>query len=281
MASMPPLSHAATLVRDFDRERFATALFAPPERREALMLLYAFNVEVARVRESVREAMAGMIRLQWWRDTLRAAAEGQPVDHHPIAESLGALIRQYDLPFDYFDRLLTAREKDLDGQAPTDLGAAESYADDTSGTLTALALHLLGETGSAALDCGRHVGIAWALTGQIRALGFHLSIGRLTIPESVLRDAGTSGEAVQTGRASRQSLCLAAKVMARCAEAHLSEARKAMPSRKALPALLPAALVSGHLNVLERVGWDPFDVRVSRPRPQPLRLAWANIRGKI
>ena len=281
MASMPPLSDAAILVRDFDRERFVTALFAPPERREALMLLYAFNVEVARVRESVREAMAGMIRLQWWRDTLQAAAEGKPVDHHPIAGPLGVLIREYGLPLECFERLLEARERDLDAKAPADLAAAETYADDSSGTLTALALRLLGEEGEASLDCGRHVGIAWALTGHIRALGFHLSMGRLTLPESVLREAGTSGEAVLAGQASRQSLCLAAKVMARHAETHLTEARKVTPSRKALPALLPAVLASGHLKVLKGAGWDPFDIRVSRPRPQPLRLAWANIQGKI
>ena len=281
MASMSPLSDAAILVRDFDRERFVTALFAPPERREALMLLYAFNVEVARVRESVREAMAGMIRLQWWRDTLLAAAEGKPVDHHPIAGPLGALIRQYSLPLELFERLLESRERDLDVQAPADMAAAESYANDTSGALTVLALRLLGEEGRETLACGRHVGIAWALTGQIRALGFHLSMGRLTLPESVLREAGTSGEAMMTGQASRQSLCLAAKAMARHAETHLTEARKFPSNRKALPALLPAVLASGHLRVLEGAGWDPFDIRVSRPRPQQLRLSWANIRGEI
>ena len=128
---------------------------------------------------------------------------------------------------------------------------------------------------------GRHVGIAWALVGQLRALGFHLSIGRLTLPETVLREAGTTGEAVLAGEASRDSLCRAARIMASCAQDHLAQARKGKPSRTALPALLPAVLASGHLKVLEGAGWDPFHMRVVRPRPQPLRLAWANIRGKI
>ena len=281
MASTPPLSHAAALVRDFDRERFVTALFAPPERREALMLLYAFNVEVARTRESVREAMAGMIRLQWWRDTLQAASEGRPVDHHPIAGPLGVLIREHGLPLELFERLLEARERDLDASGPADLAAAEAYADDSSATLTALALRLLGEEGEAAHAMGRHVGIAWALVGQIRALGFHLSMGRLTLPEAVLNEAGTTGAAVLAGQASRDSLCRAARIMARCAQDHLGQARRDKPSRKALPALLPAVLATGHLKVLQGAGWDPFHMRVSRPRPQPLRLAWSNIRGKI
>jgi phytoene synthase len=281
MASMPDLSPAARLVHDFDRERFITALFAPPERREALMLRYAFNVEVARMRESVHEPMAGMIRLQWWRDTIEAARDGRPLDHHPIAGPLGELIRRHDLPLELFERLLTAREQDLEPGGPADLAAAEAYADDTSSTLTALALALLEADEAEGLAAARHVGIAWALVGQVRALGFHLSIGRLTLPEAVLVEAGTTGALVLAGKASRQALTLAAKAMAHCAKAHLATARRIRVGRRALPALLPAVLAEGHLNTLERAGWDPFDGRVSRPRPQPLRLAWANFRGKL
>ena len=47
---------------------FSPTLFAPAEHRGALFALYAFNLEVARVREVVREPLAGEIRLQWWRD---------------------------------------------------------------------------------------------------------------------------------------------------------------------------------------------------------------------
>ena len=46
-----PLSPVAALVRRHDRDRYQTALFAPAARREALFALYAFNYEIARVRE--------------------------------------------------------------------------------------------------------------------------------------------------------------------------------------------------------------------------------------
>ena len=49
MASPPPPSLAVELQRH-DRDRFQTALFAPGERRDALVALYAFNFEVARIR---------------------------------------------------------------------------------------------------------------------------------------------------------------------------------------------------------------------------------------
>src|SRR5271157_2668701 len=69
------LSPVAALVQRHDRDRFQTVLFAPAARREALFALYAFNYEIARVRESVTEPMIGQIRLEWWRESIAAAFE--------------------------------------------------------------------------------------------------------------------------------------------------------------------------------------------------------------
>ena len=64
----------AALVRRHDPDRFLTALFAPPERRDALLTLYAFNHELARAREAVSEAPLALIRLQWWREVVEGGA---------------------------------------------------------------------------------------------------------------------------------------------------------------------------------------------------------------
>src|SRR5829696_7494880 len=82
---VPGVSSLAGFVRAHDRDRFQTALFAPAGRREALFALYAFNYEVARVRESVTQPMLGHIRLQWWREVVGAAYAGGPVREHVVA----------------------------------------------------------------------------------------------------------------------------------------------------------------------------------------------------
>ena len=81
----------AALLRRYDRDRFQTALFAPAERREALLALYAFNYEIGRVRETVTEPMLGQIRLQWWREVVAAAFAGEPPRHHLVAVPLTQL----------------------------------------------------------------------------------------------------------------------------------------------------------------------------------------------
>ena len=50
--------HCAVLVRDADRDRYLATLFAPAAQRDALFSLYAFNVEIARVRELARKPKA-------------------------------------------------------------------------------------------------------------------------------------------------------------------------------------------------------------------------------
>src|SRR2546423_10115237 len=87
-------AHCEGLVRAADRDRFLTTLFAPAEHRPALLALYAFNLEVARVREIVHEPLAGEIRLQWWNDVLegerRRAGARRPVAAAPAARLGGS-----------------------------------------------------------------------------------------------------------------------------------------------------------------------------------------------
>ena len=57
-------------MRRLDPDRYLLAMLAPENTRAALFSIYAFNTEIARIRESVSEALLGHIRLQWWRDAL-------------------------------------------------------------------------------------------------------------------------------------------------------------------------------------------------------------------
>src|SRR5262249_59311777 len=83
-------------VRRFDRDRYLTALFAAAPARADLMALYAFNLEVAKTREVVREPMMGLMRLQWWRDALAEIYAGTE-RRHQVVQPLAAAIRRHGL----------------------------------------------------------------------------------------------------------------------------------------------------------------------------------------
>jgi len=249
------LSATAALVRRYDRDRFQTALFAPAARREALFALYAFNSEIARVRERVREPMLGRIRLQWWREVIAAAYAGTTPRQHEVVLPLTAAIRDRSLSRAHFDRLIDARERDLNDAPPQDMAALEDYAEASSAALVQLALEALGAREPAAHEAGRAVGIAYALAGVMRAAPFDARFGRARLPPR-----------------------LAAAEIAACAAQYLAQARRdrrAIP-RHALAALLPAIVAENYLFRLRRAGFDPFAAAARRPDPlQVWRLAAA------
>jgi phytoene synthase len=271
------LSLVAALVRRHDRDRYQTALFAPAARREALFALYAFNYEIARVRESVTQPMLGQIRLQWWRENIAAAFEGGPVRLHPVAQELTAWIRELPLTRDHFHRLIDAREADLDDQPPPSLAVLGEYAEASSGRLVQLALEMLGVHDAGAGEAGLHVGIAYSLAGLLRAIPFHARAGRQFIPADV---AVRSGLSEQDYRALRSTPALrsATTELAAAALGHLGAARahRGKIPRSALPALLPAVVAQRSLLRLKRAAYDPFNPALAVPDPlQSWRLSAA------
>ena len=84
------------IARETDPDRSIAASFAPREARADLFALYAFNAELARVAELVSEPGLGAIRLQWWREAIERAANGE-ASGHPVADAIGNLIRRRDL----------------------------------------------------------------------------------------------------------------------------------------------------------------------------------------
>lgn len=276
-----PAAYCAEQVRRFDRERYLCALFAPEDARHRLMALYAFNTEIARVREAVTESLIGHMRLQWWRDAIAEFAEGK-VRGHPVAQALAAAFAETAPRGELIERLLQAREFDLDDAPPADLSALEDYAAGTSATLQQLALDMLGVSDEAADRAARHVGIAWALIGHLRATPFHARQRRLFLPADRLAAAGVDSDAVVEGRP-EAGLRMVAKEIADRAGEHLLAARALRSDlpRQALPAVLPAVLAEGHCRRLTAVGHDLFASTLRRPLPfDVLRLTLAAWRGR-
>src|ERR1700722_8038738 len=107
-----PFAYCAELVRQADRDRFLAALFAPAEHRDALNALYAFNIEIARVREVAREALPGEIRLQWWCEVLDGERR-EEASANPVAAALLPTIERYRLAVAKLQDLIEARRFDL------------------------------------------------------------------------------------------------------------------------------------------------------------------------
>lgn len=254
--------HCAALVRQSDRDRFLASLFALAERRGHLHALYAFNIEIARVGQIAHEALAGEIRLQWWRDALAGRAHGE-VTSHPVAAALLDTIACCALPGEPLQELIDARARDLYDEPVAAFAALETHARQTAAPLFDLAARVLDRR-AAVGNVAAAAGIAYALAGLLQAFPHQAARGRICVPLEVLARHGVRPEEVTAGTAGARVRPALAEV-ADAARRHLAEARRRWSdiSRAARPAFLPLALVEPLLARIERNS-NPF---------QPVELA--------
>jgi 15-cis-phytoene synthase len=260
-ADTPPLphqaafDHCAALLRAADRDRFLTALFAPPACRPSLHALYAFNVEITRVREAIREPLAGEIRLQWWSEAIAGDRAGE-ARANPVAAALLATIARHGLPTDLATGLIAAHRFDLYNEPMGTLAEFDDYARATSATLIALSARILGDASSLG-ELAHHAGLAQAVAGLLEALPVHAARGQLYVPMEVLDRHGVTREDIAAGLATPQ-LHAALGEMRRKAGGHLAQAARLAANlpTELLPAVLPIALVRPILDRMER--HDPF-----------------------
>lgn len=150
------LSRVGEIVREHDPDRFFTALFAPVAKREALWTLYAFNHEIARAREVVREPAMALIRLQWWREVVDGARR-----RHEVAEPLGEAIDVGALRAADLDAMIEGRE----AEPPQSLEEWTAFIRGTAGVLAVAAGRALGAT---EVDGLRAFGAAYGAAGVLR-----------------------------------------------------------------------------------------------------------------
>lgn len=250
-------AHCAELVRTADRDRFLASLFAPADRRDAVHALYAFSIEVARVREAAREPLPGEIRLQWWTDVLNGerAAEAQA---NPVAAALLATIARYGLVVSTLTALIEASRFDLYDEPMVTVADLEAYAKSRSSVVFALAAQILAGVG-AEIAAGP-AGIAYAIAGLLRAFPLHASRGQLYVPIELLDRHKVRPQDVIAGKSSvglkaaLSDLQAIARDRLRAAQPRIAALR-----RSVIPVFLPIALVRPSLDRLERS--DPFAPR--------------------
>jgi phytoene synthase len=251
--------HCGELLREGDKDRFLATLFAPPKYRRALFALYAFNLEVARTRELAREPMPGEIRLQWWREVLGGIGRGD-VDAHPVAAAIRDVVVRYRLPPKALADLIDARTFDLYDEPMPDVAYLDRYAVHTSAALIDLAARILGDGREPDIaELAGHAGIAYAISGLLRALPLHASRGQIYLPADLMQRYGAQAADVLAGKATTEIRAVLAELRLR-ARQHLGAMRPLLDAAPAevLPALLPVALVRPALDRMERRSYAPF-----------------------
>ncbi len=252
--------HCAALVREADRDRFLATLFAPAEHRNALFALYAFNLEIERVRDVAREALPGEIRLQWWRDVLNGERDGEAAAH-PVSAALQDTLGRYGFVTEPLLQLLDARTFDLYDEPMATIDELQMYAIRTRSPIFALASGILSQGKTPPDMFTLDVSVASTIAALLSRLGRHVSRRQLYVPSDVLDRHRVRIADLYAGRSSAPLLAALAELR-QIARGHLAvaQSRLAFAPPETMPAFLPVALVGPMLRRMERGDYDPFKV---------------------
>lgn len=268
----PPDSVAicADLVRSHDFPRYAATLFVPAAERRALLALYAFNVEIVRVRDQVSQPLPGEIRLQWWTDMLSGHVHGS-AEGNPVAAELLRAVRDFGLPVEPLSLLAEEHQFDLYNDPMPTMAALEGYLAATSSALFGLAAQVLGPRSEAVEHLARHAGLAQGLAQVIASLPRDAARQQLFLPQQVLERHNCSMEDVFAGKET-SNLHAVLEQLAGEARQHMIAASSLLaevaPSVR--PAFLPLSQTQADLKRLSRPGRNPFTLQPS----SRLRTLW-------
>lgn len=269
----------ADLVRTHDFARYASTLFVPAGQRRVLLALYAFNVEISRVRDQVSQPLPGEMRLQWWTDMLAGTGHGG-IEGNPVAAELQLAIRHWPLPVERLMRLIDEHQFDLYNDPMPTMAALESYLNDTSSALFSLGAGVAGGQSEQIEHLARHAGLAQGMAQVMAALPRDASQRQLFLPLQVLQQHGCGIDEVFAGKQTPNLRATLAQLIDE-ARGHMKTALALLASvpQEVRPLFLPLALTARDLDAMSRADHDPF-LPNGRSRLSMLWTLWLASRSR-
>ena len=262
----------ATL-RNTDFDRYLACLLMPEDKRGPVAALYAFNAELARVRDIIHQPLPGEIRLQWWRDLLEGNGEGDSLAN-PIAAGLVQAVEEHRLPRAVLVAMSEARIFDLYDDPMDDTAMFEGYAGETASTLIQLSAMILDtEQARTASEASGHAGIAQLVAGCLMLLPTHTRRHQVYVPGDILSATGLNAATFLAGE-DKARIKASLSAFIGFGRDHLRKARAAAVaeiSPKLSPAFLTVSLAEMVFARAEKAGADLQTVSI---QPSPLRRQW-------
>jgi phytoene synthase len=167
-------------------------------RREALSAVYAYCRLIDDIVDSGNlDKNEARRMLEFWRAEIERAFEGKAT--HSISQRLTAQIAAFRLPKEPFLEMIRGSELDLGPARYETLEQLESYMRGVASSVGLLSGEIFGyryTPRERMREFATLFGYAFQLTNIIRDVGEDLELGRVYLPESDMKDAGYSREAL-------------------------------------------------------------------------------------
>ncbi|PGH34981.1 hypothetical protein GX50_02221 [[Emmonsia] crescens] len=264
-----PFSKSATLssnpearakAEKYDRPSYTLSTFIPRQTLSFYLALRALNISLSMIPDTTSTPTIGLMRLQFWRDTITRTLAGKP-PKEPIAILLASALSELDtrtggkarISKGWFLRMINSREQYLTNTPYTNISALESYAENTYSTLLYLTLSAMPLTSVTADHLASHIGKAAGISTVLRGIpliafppppnhhsnqtggrgGSATRSGAITLPLDVMAETGLKEEDVFRHGAEAPGLRDAVFTVATRASDHLITARQMLTNLRA------------------------------------------------
>lgn len=249
----------------------------PYPSRESYFAIRAWNVELASIkdgggyqqrRRSMEDGtnnLAVKLRMQWWRDSILQPPTTS--SSNPIVRSMQYAMMESNLTKRFIQRIMDAREMDLDKTSISTKNDLLQYSHDTYSSLLYLQLECIQQhhdEEDEQLDIiANYIGIGLGIVTTIRSIVYRASIsGEIAIPMDILQQYNLSPSTFfqiihqesPPQEEEEEKLKAAVQEMATMAQFYLNEARKhqdKLPKNNQRLALLPAVIGFHYLHLLQ------------------------------
>jgi phytoene synthase len=277
----PESSYCEELVKKGDYYRYLVTLLMDKKHRQKLFSIFAFNDEIAKVKDITSEPITGMIRLQWWRDAIEELFDGK-CRKHEVVEALQKTIHAQPIPKKTLLQMIDAREVEIELQQPETMNALEIYCMNTSSNAFKIGCYTAGYHSDTVELASKHFGIAWALIGILRALRFNFRKGYIQLPSQLLEQEGLSNDDLKEGRDLKKLRPIIRAVIGR-AKFHLKEGRslqKDLP-KDIKPLFFLSHATDSFIKRIERANYDVLTTSIEEPiSPIQLKIYWNSLFSK-
>ena len=279
MNSRNAQEYCTSLTKRSGSNFYYSFLFLPRERHEAMCAVYAFCREVDSVVDDPAPGPDPRVCLARWRADLAALYHPDRSPRHtpvsPVMICLADHIRQFGLPQEYFNDIISGVEMDLTINRYATFQNLYTYCYRVASVVGLLCLKIFGARAPESHAYAVNLGIAFQLTNILRDIGPDGARGRIYLPQEDLARFGSTEEEILAG-ADTLAFIKLMEFECRRAQEYYRRAEAALPPSDRL-ALLPAEIMRAiYHTILERIEASRYQVfkrRITLSPPRRLAVA--------
>ena len=261
-----------TITRREAKNFYYAFLTLPVAKRRAIYAAYAFCRYCDDSVDEETSPDAKLTALADLQSNLDATYSGNVSS--PVFLALADVVKQYDIPQDYFRAIILGVESDLVKDRFENFDELREYCYRVASVVGLICLQIFGYEDDEAKVYAEDLGLAMQLTNIIRDVREDLEMDRVYLPQDEMARFGYSEEDLRNGVRNQAFMDLM-EFQSQRAREYFDRGFKLLPylSRRsrACPAVL-GALYSKVLDRIEASGYDVLESRVSLSKAEKIRI---------